>query len=71
MYIVAIGWFYVVLLMALAENSVVAGFMTFLWYGLIPLALLLWLVGIPRRKRSGVPAEKHAGEPDRGDTQAD
>jgi len=71
MYIVAIGWLYVVLMMALSENNVVAGIMTFFWYGLIPLALLLWLVGVPRRKRSGVAAEEDTGEPDRGDPQSD
>ena len=71
MYIVAIGWLYVVLMMALSENSVVAGIMTFFWYGMMPLALLLWLIGTPRRKRSGVAAKEVAGEPDRSDPQPD
>ena len=51
MYIVAIAWIYVVLLMALAETNVVAGVMTFVFYGVLPLALLLWLFGTPIRRR--------------------
>ena len=52
MYIVAIAWLYVALMMAITERSLVAGTMTFLFYGLLPLALLLWLVGTPRRRRN-------------------
>lgn len=51
MYIVAVAWLYVTLLMAVAERSVVAGVLTFVFYGLAPLLLLLWLFGIPRRAR--------------------
>jgi len=50
-YIVAVAWLYVTLLMAVAERSVVAGVLTFVFYGLGPLLLLLWLFGIPRRAR--------------------
>jgi hypothetical protein len=52
MYIVAIAWLYVVMLMALTEESVIAGIMTVLLYGLAPLALFLWLVGTPQRRRN-------------------
>jgi protein involved in temperature-dependent protein secretion len=52
MYIVAIAWIYVVLLMSLTEESVAAGLATFLFYGLAPLALLLYLMGTPRRRRN-------------------
>ena len=52
MYIVAIAWLYVVMLMALTEASVIAGIMTVLLYGLGPLALFLWLVGTPQRRRN-------------------
>lgn len=52
MYIVAIAWLYVVLMMALTESSVVAGLATFVLYGLAPLALLLWLLGTPQRRRA-------------------
>lgn len=83
MYIVAIAWLYVTLLMATAEKSWVAGVMTFVFYGVAPLALLLWLFGIPRRARdrrktvplaagaaaAGVP-EGIAPEPPTSDTTA-
>jgi hypothetical protein len=52
MYIVAIAWLYVTLLMAATEPNLVAGVMTFVFYGLAPLALLLWLLGGPRRRRA-------------------
>jgi len=51
MYIIAIAWLYVTLLMALTESSWVAGIMTFLFYGLCPLAILLYLIGTPERRR--------------------
>jgi hypothetical protein len=69
MYIVAIAWLYVTLLMALAERGFVAGALTFLLYGLLPLALLLWLLGTPERRRRSARQGMHQrmdGE-DRGD----
>lgn len=51
MYIVAIAWLYVVLMMSITERSIVAGVATFLLYGVAPLALFLWLVGTPARRR--------------------
>jgi len=51
MWIVAIGWMYVVTLMAATEPSVVAGIMTFLGYGLLPLSLVFYLAGAWRRGR--------------------
>lgn len=61
MYIVAIGWLWVVLMMALTETSVTAGFLTLFFYGLAPLALFLWLIGTParRRRRSMLDEEVH------------
>jgi len=52
MYIVAIAWIYVVLLMSFTEASIVAGAATFLFYGLAPLAILLYLMGTPQRRRN-------------------
>jgi hypothetical protein len=49
MWIVAIGWMYVVTLMAATEPSVVAGLMTFLFYGMLPLSLVFYLTGAWRR----------------------
>jgi hypothetical protein len=51
MYIVAIAWIYVTLLMAVTETNVTAGILTFALYGLAPLSLLLWLTGFPERRR--------------------
>jgi len=45
MYIVVIAWMYVVLMMSITESSIVAGVMTFLFYGLLPCALMVWLFG--------------------------
>jgi hypothetical protein len=50
-YIIAIGWLYVTVLMALTEGSVVAGLLSLTFYGLLPVALLLWLFGGPTRRR--------------------
>ncbi len=77
MYIVAIAWLYVTLLMAAAETSLVAGAMTFLWYGLAPLALFLWLFGGPRRRRAAEQrarrsvAGEQAHDPDGSNAEAD
>lgn len=50
MYVVAIGWLYVVTLMAFAEPTVVAGVLTFVFYGLAPVSLLFWLTGAFARR---------------------
>ena len=57
MYIIAIGWIYVTLLMPLTEENPLAGILTFTFYGLAPLALLLWLFGTPLRRRKRLRAE--------------
>lgn len=71
MWIVAIGWTYVVLLMALTETSVVAGIMTFFGYCVLPLSILFYLTGGKRRRarRERAAAEARAraaagGQPD-------
>ena len=51
MFIVAIGWIYVVLMMSITETTAVAGVMTFVLYGLVPVALLLYISGGGKRKR--------------------
>jgi len=51
MYIVAIAWVYVVLLMAITETSIVAGVMTFAFYCVFPLTILLYLMRAAQRKR--------------------
>lgn len=57
MYLVAIAWLYVTLMMALAEahapnGSVLGAVVTFALYGLLPLSILLYILGTPGRKRA-------------------
>lgn len=58
MYIVAIGWMYVVLMMSIAEENAVAGVMTFILYGLVPVAILLYISGGGKRKRRRIAEEQ-------------
>lgn len=51
MYIIAIAWLYVIILMAATESNLTAGILTFVLYGTAPLALFLWLFGTPYRRR--------------------
>lgn len=50
MYIVAIGWMYVVTLMAATETNLVAGIVTFLFYGALPCSVLVYLMGTKSRR---------------------
>jgi hypothetical protein len=52
LYIVAIAWLYVTLMMSITETSVVAGIATFVFYGLLPLTVVLYLLGAPARWRA-------------------
>ncbi len=58
MFIVAIGWIYVVLMMSITETTPVAGVMTFVLYGLLPVALLLYISGGGKRKRRRIAEEQ-------------
>ena len=70
MYIVAIAWLYVTILMAATEPSLVGGILTFLLYGLGPLALFLYLFR-RRRRSAGMPVRKLADEPHARDPEKD
>lgn len=50
MWIVAIAWIYVVVLMAATEPTVVGGIMTFVFYCALPLSLLFYISGARRRR---------------------
>ncbi len=77
MYIVAIAWIYVTLLMALTETSVTAGLLTFLLYGAGPLAIFVYIFGTPwrkarRRARASMPVpDQPADALDRRDPERD
>lgn len=65
MWIVAIAWMYVTLMMALAEatspqGTVLGAIFTFLLYGVGPLALVLYLLGAPARRKAILKAEREA-----------
>lgn len=50
MHLVVIGWIYVVLMMAITEETVVAGVMTFIFYGLLPVGIIVYLGGSRQRR---------------------
>ena len=57
MYLVVIAWVYVVLMMAVAEatatnGTVLGAVITFVLYGLGPLAIVIYIMGTPGRKRA-------------------
>ena len=69
MYIVAIGWLYVVLMMAVMvgvkDGNIFGAFMTFFFYGLAPCSVVMYLLGAPGRGRARkkLAAEETAAEP--------
>jgi hypothetical protein len=65
MWIVAVAWTYVVLMMALAEatapqGSVLGAVSILLFYGVLPLGVLLYIMATPARKRARRRAEAEA-----------
>ena len=77
MYIVPIAWLYVALMMAVAEatnsnGTVLGAVITFLVYGLAPVALVMYLMGSPSRRRAikaqeaAELAERRSAKPDTG-----
>ena len=57
MYIVAIAWIYVTVLMALVEatsstGTLLGALITLVLYGLLPSGLLLYVLGAPARRRA-------------------
>ncbi len=63
MYLVAIAWLYVTLMMALAEatssqGTVLGAIVTFVLYGALPLGLVLYLLGTPMRRRKRLAEER-------------
>jgi hypothetical protein len=65
MYLVAIAWSYVALMMAAAEvlspqGTLLGAFITLLLYGVLPLGLLLYILGTPGRRRRRRAAEASA-----------
>jgi Na+-transporting methylmalonyl-CoA/oxaloacetate decarboxylase gamma subunit len=62
MYLVAIGWIYVVLMMSVAEalssqGTVLGAVITFVFYGVLPLVVVMYIMGTPSRRRARLAAE--------------
>lgn len=75
MYLVVIAWLYVALMMAVAEatstqGSLLGALVTFVLYGLLPLALVLYLMLTPARRKARRAREAaesaSASQPDAG-----
>ncbi len=55
MYIIAIAWVYVVVMIAVVSDSWLKGIVRFIFLGFIPIAMLMWL---SLRRRQGRLARK-------------
>ena len=67
MYIVAIAWIYVALMMSVAEatntnGTVLGGIVTFILYGILPTGIIIYIMDAPRRKRVRLAREREASE---------
>lgn len=56
MYLIVIGWMYVVLMMSVAEatnttGSVLGAIVTFFLYGVLPVGILVYVMRAPQRRR--------------------
>ena len=65
MYLVAIAWMFVVVLMSAAEamspiGSVLGALVTLVLYGVLPLSIVLYVMGTPLRRRARLAAEHQA-----------
>lgn len=79
MYLVAIAWLYVAVMMAVAEamhsqGSVLGAIVTFVFYGLLPVSLVMYILATPSRKKArkareaaeAAAAETASAQPDAG-----
>jgi membrane protein implicated in regulation of membrane protease activity len=68
LYLVAIGWMYVVLMIAVAEalspqGTLLGAFFTVVGWGVLPLSIVLYILGTPARRRA---RRASAAQPDGG-----
>lgn len=71
LHIVAIAWIFVVALTAIVEavspqGSVLGALFTVVGWGVVPLALVLYVLGTPARRRARRSAQKLTTDPDGG-----
>ncbi|WP_329673568.1 hypothetical protein [Aquabacterium sp.] len=75
MWIVAIAWMYVAVMMSLTEatapnGSILGAIVTFLFYGALPVALVMYLLGTPARRKARRAAEAAAQQTDVQDAES-
>ena len=72
MYIVAIGWAYVILMMAITASSIGKALAVLILLGVLPLALFVYVAGGPRRQRRSMAVSNDiASQCDAADPQSD
>lgn len=62
MWIVAIGWLYVAVMMSVAEatstqGTVLGAVITFVFYGLVPVAIIVYVMSAPIRRKARLARE--------------
>lgn len=76
MWIVAIAWMYVAVMMSVAEatapnGTVLGAIVTLVFYGVLPTALVMYLISTPARRRARAAAQATATQPDGESSQPD
>lgn len=71
MYLVPIAWLYVTFMMAIAEatssnGSILGAIITFVLYGALPVALVVYLMRTPARRKAMRARETESADPDAG-----
>ncbi|HSX94019.1 MAG TPA: hypothetical protein VLG41_13910 [Hydrogenophaga sp.] len=74
MYLIVIGWMYVVLMMSVAEatnttGTVLGGIVTFFLYGILPVGIVVYVMRAPQRRRA-IKAREAAEDAARADAAA-
>ena len=72
MYIVAIGWAYVILMIAITASSIGKALAILIFLGVVPLALFVYVADGPQRqRRSMAVTDDITGQRDASDPQSD
>ena len=67
MYIIAIAWTYVALMAAITETTLLGGIITFIFWGVLPVSIILYVLSSPARKRRAKQKEAAEEQAGRGD----
>ena len=72
MYIVAIGWAYVILMMAITTSSIGKALAILFFLGVLPIGLFVYVADGPRRRRRSMPvSDDIADQGHAADSQSD